>query len=180
VGKDGHRPTAGGGEVNDEETPSEQEPTQQEPTQQETTQQETTQQEPTQQEPTQQEPPFDPTVPPMPGQPAQIVYHVTQPVMTNGLATAALVCGIVGLVLFWTVWLGFILGVLAIVFGAVGRSRAAQGAPNRGQATAGLWLGIAAVVVSILFIGLVTTWISGNQGRIMHEIDRCMEDPELC
>jgi hypothetical protein len=130
-------------------------------------------------EPTQQVPP-DPAIPPTPGQPAQVVYHVTQPVMTNGLATAALVCGIVGLVLFWTVWVGLILGVLAIVFGAVGRSRAALGAPNKSQATAGLWLGIAAVVVSILFIGLITAWVSDHQGRIVTEIERCMDDPALC
>jgi hypothetical protein len=130
-------------------------------------------------EPTQQVPP-DPTIPPTPGQPAQVVYHVTQPVMSNGLAIAALVCGIVGLVLFWTVWVGLILGILAIVFGAVGRSRAALGAPNKSQATAGMWLGIAAVVVSILFIGLITTWVSGHQGRIITEIERCMDDPGLC
>jgi len=124
--------------------------------------------------------PPDPTIPPTPGQPAQVVYHVTQPVMSNGLATAALVCGIVGLVLFWTVWVGLILGILAIVFGAVGRSRAALGAPNKSQATAGLWLGVAAVVVSILFIGLITTWVSDHQGRIITEIERCMDDPDLC
>jgi hypothetical protein len=134
---------------------------------------------PTTSEPTQQVPP-DPTIPPTPGQPAQVVYHVTQPVMSNGLATAALVCGIVGLVLFWTVWVGLILGVLAIVFGAVGRSRAALGAPNKSQATAGLCLGIAAVVVSILFIGLITTWMTSHQGRIITEIERCMDDPNLC
>ena len=130
-------------------------------------------------EPTHQVPP-DPTIPPMPGQPAQVVYHVTQPVMSNGLATAALVCGIVGIVLFWTVWVGLILGVLAIVFGAVGRSRAALGAPNKSQATAGLWLGIAAVVVSILFIGMITAWVSDHQGRIITEFERCMDDPALC
>jgi hypothetical protein len=124
--------------------------------------------------------PPDPTIPPQPGQPAQVVYHVTQPVMSNGLATAALVCGIVGLVLFWTVWIGLILGILAIVFGAVGRSRAAQGAPNKSQATAGLWLGIAAVVVSILFIGLIASWVTVNEGRVVPQIERCMEDPDLC
>jgi hypothetical protein len=159
VGKDGDRRAVGGGRVDDERTPTE-------PDRPETA------------EPT--EVPPDPTIPPQPGQPAQVVSHVTQPVMSNGLATAALVCGIVGLVLFWTVWIGLILGILAIVFGAVGRSRAAQGATNRSQATAGLWLGIAAVVVSILFIGLLTSWVTSHEGRIVTEIERCMDDPELC
>lgn len=134
---------------------------------------------PTTSEPTQQVPP-DPTIPPTPGQPAQVVYHVTQPVMSNGLATAALVCGIVGLVLFWTVWVGLILGILAIVFGAVGRSRAAAGAPNKSQATAGMWLGIAAVVVSVLFMAIFVTWVTDQQGRIFTEVERCMDDPSLC
>ena len=127
---------------------------------------------------TQQVPPAGPAVPPMPGQP-QVVY-VPQPTAGNGLATAALVCGIVGLVMFWTVWLGLILGVLAIVFGAIGRSKAAQGAPNKGQATAGLWLGIAAVVVSILVIGLFTTYVTSHEGPILEQIERCMENPDDC
>jgi hypothetical protein len=160
VGKDGDRRTVGGGRVDDEQTPAESGG-------------------PGTSEPAKQVPP-DPTIPPTPGQPAQVVYHVTQPVMSNGLATAALVCGIVGLVLFWTVWVGLILGILAIVFGAVGRSRAAAGAPNRSQATAGMWLGIAAVVVSVLFIAMFVTWVTDHQGRIFHEVERCMDDPALC
>jgi uncharacterized membrane protein AbrB (regulator of aidB expression) len=112
--------------------------------------------------------------------PAPQVVYVTQQPVTNGLATAALVCGIVALVLFWTVWLGLILGVLAVVFGAVGRSKAAQGAPNRSQATAGLWLGIAALVVSILFVGLVTSWVTSRQGPIFDHVEQCMNDPNAC
>jgi Domain of unknown function (DUF4190) len=130
-------------------------------------------------EPTRQAPPTDPGIPPMPGQPS-VVYHVTQPAMSNGLATAALVCGIVGLVLFWTVWIGIVLGILAVVFGALGRSRAAQGAPNKGQATAGLWLGVAALVGSMLFIGLVASWITEQQQPILDQVERCMENPDAC
>jgi uncharacterized membrane protein AbrB (regulator of aidB expression) len=112
--------------------------------------------------------------------PAQQVVYVAQQPVTNGLATAALVCGIVALVLFWTVWLGLILGVLAVVFGAVGRSRAAQGAPNKAQATAGLWLGIAALLVSILFVGLVTSWVTSREGPIIDRIEHCMDNPDAC
>ena len=42
---------------------------------------------------------------------------------TPGLYTAGLVCGIVGLCLFWSVWIGLICGVLGIVFGAVTLSK---------------------------------------------------------
>ena len=42
-----------------------------------------------------------------------------EPVKKPGIYTAGLVCGIVGLCLFWCVWIGLICGILGIVFGAV-------------------------------------------------------------
>ncbi|MDQ1683831.1 MAG: hypothetical protein QOC82_568 [Frankiaceae bacterium] len=75
----------------------------------------------------------------------------------NGLGTAAMVLGIIGLVLFFTVFIGIVCGVLAIIFGIIGRNRARLGqASNHGQATAGLVTGIIAVVFSIGLILLVT------------------------
>ena len=89
--------------------------------------------------------------PPMP-QPPQIVYQqVVQPVPANGLAVAGFVCGLIAAVLFWTVWGGVVLGILGVIFGALGLSKANQGAPNKGLAMAGLILGAIAVVGSILF-----------------------------
>jgi hypothetical protein len=90
------------------------------------------------------------TPPPMP-QPPHVIYQVAQPVPANGLAVAGFVCGIVGAVLFWTVWGGIILGILGVIFGAVGLSKANGGAPNKGLAMAGLILGAVAVVGSLLF-----------------------------
>src|SRR5665213_3215703 len=50
----------------------------------------------------------------------------------NGLGTTALVLGVIAVVLSWTVVGGIILGVLAVVFGIVGRGRAKRGeATNR-------------------------------------------------
>src|SRR4051812_41796212 len=73
----------------------------------------------------------------------------------NGLGTAALVVGIVGLLFSWTVVLGLALGVLGIVFGVIGRRRADRGeATNKGQATAGLILGSIATLVAVVFIGI--------------------------
>jgi uncharacterized protein DUF4190 len=65
----------------------------------------------------------------------------------NGLAVAGMVCGIVGLLIA-----GIILGPLAIIFGGIGLSRANKGAPHRGQAIAGLVLGILDVVLIVILI----------------------------
>jgi uncharacterized membrane protein len=66
-----------------------------------------------------------------------------------------MVLGIVGLVLFFTVVFGFICGVLAVIFGAIGRSRARSGlANNEGQATAGLVTGLVAVVLAIAVLAV--------------------------
>jgi hypothetical protein len=61
---------------------------------------------------------------------------------SNGQATAALVLGIVGMLVP-------LLGVLAIIFGAIGMSRANQGAPGKGLAIAGLVLGILGSLVMV-------------------------------
>jgi Domain of unknown function (DUF4190) len=70
---------------------------------------------------------------------------------SNGLAIASLVCGIVGLIIFAP-----ILGPLAIIFGAVGLSRAKSGAGHRGMAIAGLVLGVIDVVLWIVLLIVVS------------------------
>ncbi|MGW1895476.1 DUF4190 domain-containing protein [Streptomyces sp. NPDC002004] len=75
--------------------------------------------------------------------------YIPQP--SNGLGTAGLVLGIIGVVcsLTFFLWIiGVILGILAIIFGAVGRGKANRGeATNKGAATSGLVLGIVATVI---------------------------------
>ena len=112
-----------------------------------------------------------PPLPPVPGQPANVNYQVTQP--TNGLAVAALVVGIVGVVLFWTVWGGVILGILGLVFGAVGLSKANRGGPNKGMAVAGLILGGVALVGSILFIVALVNVVDSSEERF-DQIAECV------
>jgi Domain of unknown function (DUF4190) len=75
---------------------------------------------------------------------------VPSPRPTNGLATAALVCGVL--------WPFCVTAVLAIIFGhrALGQI-ARSGQRGRGQALAGVWLGylgLATLVVSILVTNL--------------------------
>ena len=62
---------------------------------------------------------------------------------TNGLATASMVCGIIGLLVF-----GIILGPLAIIFGAIGMSKEVK----RNQAITGLVLGVIDIVGWFIFM----------------------------
>ncbi|WP_399889670.1 DUF4190 domain-containing protein [Streptomyces sp. BBFR51] len=70
---------------------------------------------------------------------------------SNGMGTTGLVLGIIGVVcsLTFFLWIfGVVLGVLGIIFGAIGRGKAHRGeATNKGAATAGLVLGITATVI---------------------------------
>lgn len=70
----------------------------------------------------------------------------------NGLAVAALVCGLVGLVLF-----NVVLGPLAIIFGGVGWSKANHGAAHKGMAVAGVVLGIVDLAVFGVVLGLASS-----------------------
>lgn len=69
------------------------------------------------------------------------------------MATAALVCGLIGVVLAWipfVVVAGFVLAVLAIAFGVQGLRRANAGEPGRGKSIAGLVLGAVGVGLSVI------------------------------
>ena len=106
-------------------------------------------------DPTPVEPQPQQAPPPPPAMPGVPAYA---PKQTNGLAVASLVLGILTLLLFFTIWLPFILGILAIVFGAVGISKANRGAGSKGLAIAGLVcgaIGIAACILFIVFVGAV-------------------------
>ena len=96
---------------------------------------------------------YGPESQPMPG-PAE---PSTQPYLVkprNGAGVAALVLGLLGLVLAILVLpapLGALLGLLALIFGIIGISRAGRGeATNRGQAVTGLITGILALALGVL------------------------------
>jgi hypothetical protein len=74
----------------------------------------------------------------------------------NGIAVAGLVVGILALVLCWVMVVNFILGVLGIVFGAVGMAKAKRiGGKNRGMALAGLITGILGIVSGVVIFFVV-------------------------
>lgn len=88
----------------------------------------------------------------------------------NGLGTAALVCGVIAAVVSMVPvvnWFTWPLGVLAIVFGAVGWSRANKGeATNKNAAVAGVVLGI----VSFFTFCLVYVIIGAGAGAVYYDI----------
>ncbi|MEV5354268.1 DUF4190 domain-containing protein [Streptomyces sp. NPDC093516] len=107
-----------------------------------------------------------PAAPPV-GYPQAAGYGMpAQP--SNGMGTTGLVLGIIGVVcsvtfLLW--FFGVILGILAIIFGAVGRGKAIRGeATNKGAATAGLVCGIIATVILPLLGFLLFASIMGGLG----------------
>jgi Domain of unknown function (DUF4190) len=75
--------------------------------------------------------------------------QTARPVSGGGMATAALVLGILALITSFTVIGGVLLGLLAVIFGIVGLRRANRGlAFGRGRAIAGIILGLLGIVVA--------------------------------
>jgi lysylphosphatidylglycerol synthetase-like protein (DUF2156 family) len=77
----------------------------------------------------------------------------------NGLAVTALVLGIIGIVVSWIPFVSWIVGALAIIFGAVGMSTAnKRGGIGKGMAVAGLVLGVITIAIGVVFwIWIFTT-----------------------
>jgi hypothetical protein len=79
---------------------------------------------------------------------------------SNPMAITGFVLGLIGLCLFWYMPLAIILGVLGIVFGALGIVKAKHiGGRQKTLAIWGLSLGIGAIVLSILFIVVIVALI---------------------
>jgi hypothetical protein len=97
----------------------------------------------------------------------------------NGMGTAALVLGVVALVLVALLLfspLGAFLGLLAILFGILGLMRANRGeADNRGQAVTGLVTGAIALLVGILFTISVGTWFATHVNDF-RRFGNCMDN----
>jgi TctA family transporter len=76
------------------------------------------------------------------------------PATTDGLGVAALVLGIVGILLSAAV-IGIVPAILALIFGIIVRKRARYGiASNGGHALAGIIMGIVGIVMSIALLSV--------------------------
>src|SRR3954466_6672175 len=85
----------------------------------------------------------------------------------NGLGTAALVLGIVAIPGILTVVLGILLGLLALIFGIIGRKRySRREATNGGAAMAGAILGGVALAISIILIAVGATFFAKHKSDI--------------
>jgi Domain of unknown function (DUF4190) len=135
------------------------------------------------------DPPQYPTQPdPPPGQYPQGQYPQGQyppggyqaaPRRRNGMGTAALVLGVVALVLVLLLIfspLGAFLGLLAVIFGIVGIVRAnRREADNRGQAVTGLVTGGLALLLGIWFTISVGVWFSTHVNDF-NRFGQCLDD----
>lgn len=102
----------------------------------------------------------------------------------NGVATAAMVCGIVGVVLAWApfvVVIGLALAVIAIVLGIRGLRRSTALGVGRGAAIAGMTTGgvgialsVVGIALSIIFYQAVDAFIS--PGPVIADVDSCTVD----
>lgn len=80
---------------------------------------------------------------------------------TNGLAVASMVVSIVG-VPFMCAWIGFLLGILGVVFGHVAKGQIKrEGTGGGGMATAGLVIGYCIIgLLMLLVVPLVVAGVS--------------------
>ncbi|MGH3670426.1 MAG: DUF4190 domain-containing protein, partial [Pseudonocardiaceae bacterium] len=84
----------------------------------------------------------------------------------NGFGIAALVLGLLALVLCWTIIGGIVLGLLALLFGAFGRARAGRGeATNGGMAIAGLVLGVLGLLLGIGLFAFGVSIVNSPAGQ---------------
>ena len=74
---------------------------------------------------------------------------------SNGFSIASLVLGIIAIVLFCIPYVSLPGGILAIIFGAIGKNKG-----GKGMAIAGLVLGIIAIALYILTVVGILNFIS--------------------
>jgi hypothetical protein len=105
-----------------------------------------------------------------PGQPAPYAsgpYGRPAGPPRNGMGTAALILGIVAIPGILTVVLGILLGLLALIFGIIGRKRySRREATNGGAAMAGAILGGIALAVSIILVAVGATFFAKHKSDI--------------
>jgi heme/copper-type cytochrome/quinol oxidase subunit 2 len=84
----------------------------------------------------------------------------------NGFGVAALVLGLLALVSSWTIIGGIVLGILAVIFGVLGRGRARRGeATNGGFSVAGIVLGVIGALIAVALIALAMSLLNTPAGQ---------------
>jgi hypothetical protein len=110
--------------------------------------------------------------PGLPPQPAQ---------QSNGVAIAALVCGIVALVLCWIPVINLLsiaLGLVAVILGIVGLRKARDpGVGGNGLAVGGLVTGVVGLLVAVLILSQIVRALSDPEVRDLFDQMLEGEDP---
>ncbi|GAB3991904.1 DUF4190 domain-containing protein [Nocardioides marmoraquaticus] len=84
----------------------------------------------------------------------------------KGLAIGALVTGVLALLLCWTVFGGILLGIVALVLGIIGASRAKKGrASGRGLAITGAVIGLVGLLISVAFIAIGAAFLNSDEAQ---------------
>lgn len=92
----------------------------------------------------------------------------------SGMATAAMVLGIIGLVFCWTIVGGIVLGLLAVILGTIAYRRARRGeAEGQGRALAGVITGGLGV---LLAGGLIAIGISILNTDSVKNLRSCLDN----
>lgn len=99
----------------------------------------------------------------------------------NGMGTAALVLGILAILTCWLPIVGFVLGLIAIILGVIGRGRVKKmQATNGGAATTGLVLGVLSMIVNILVTLLVGfslfAFLGLGGGQVAGQYSECLSN----
>jgi heme/copper-type cytochrome/quinol oxidase subunit 2 len=100
-----------------------------------------------------------------PYEPAPVATDPATPRHGAGMATTALVLGILALVTCFTVIGGIVLGLLAVVFGFIARGRARRGAPGGGRAVAGIVTGVIGLLVAVALIAFGVSILNSPAGK---------------
>ena len=80
-------------------------------------------------------------------------FPLQQPGRMNRAGNAGLALGILAVLLCWTVFIGIVCGVLAVVFGVIGQGRVrSKQATNAGAARASVILGSLGIALTIIFV----------------------------
>lgn len=115
-------------------------------------------------------------------QPSAGQPYPQQQSQSNGVAIAALVCGIIALILSWIPLinlLSVVLGIAAIVTGVMGIRRAADpGVGQKGLAVGGLVTGVIALLLSLLILVGMASILSDPDVRDTFDRLREGEDPQ--
>ncbi|WEH39408.1 DUF4190 domain-containing protein [Streptomyces sp. AM 2-1-1] len=125
-----------------------------------------------------------PAVPPQQQYPGYTGYDayggqgLWAPVPANGMGITAMVLGILSICLFCMYGVAsIILGVLALIFGILGRKRAQRGeATNGGQALAGIITGSVGILIGAVIIGFLI-WAFAVHADDFEDDDSYYDDP---